>query len=121
MVLRGPCNQLGQTPAINCSEQPYGRWTAASLGASLLTWLMLLIAGSILPMKVDTATVLTVFAPLALTVVHVLQTSLYVALRRENELADLDREWLGRVNAMILRLAVGWTVFALGTAAILLS
>ena len=43
-----------------------------------------------------------------------LQTSLYVALRRETELADLDREWLGRVNAMILRLAVGWTVFALG-------
>ena len=53
-------------------------------------------------------------APLALAVVHVLQTSLYVALRRETELADLDREWLGRVNAMILRLAVGWTVFALG-------
>ena len=44
---------------------------------------------------IDTATVLTVFAPLALSVVHVLQTSLYVALRRETELADLDREWLG--------------------------
>ena len=75
---------------------------------------------SILPLtrpqelRFDTATVLTVVAPLALAVVHVLQTALYVALRRENEFADLDREWLGRVNAMILRLAVGWTVFALG-------
>jgi hypothetical protein len=67
-----------------------------------------------LPAGIDAATVLTVFAPLALSVVHVLQTSLYVALRRETELADLDREWLGRVNAMILRLAVGWTVLALG-------
>jgi hypothetical protein len=101
-------------PGYQLFRTNFDRWIAASLGASLLTWLMLLIAGSILPMKVDTATVLTVFAPLALTVVHVLQTSLYVALRRENELADLDREWLGRVNAMILRLAVGWTVFALG-------
>jgi hypothetical protein len=113
----------------------FGRWICASVGSALLTWLMLIVAGSILPLDqsaalgdllygwgpspipasihVDTATALTVFAPLALTVVHVLQTSLYVALRRETNLADLDREWLGRVNAMILRLAAGWTVFAL--------
>ena len=117
-------------PGLQLFRANFARWMAASCGAALLTWLMLVIAGSVLPLKVpaiqassgqaptwvpvDTATVLTVFAPLALTVVHVLQTALYVALRRENELADLDREWLGRVNAMILRLAVGWTVFALG-------
>ena len=117
-------------PGLQLFRANFGRWIAASFGAALLTWLMLVIAGSVLPLEVpaidagdgqsstwvpvDTATVLTVFAPLALAVVHVLQTALYVALRRENELADLDREWLGRVNAMILRLAIGWTVFALG-------
>ena len=102
-------------PGFQLFKANFGRWIAASIGAALLTWLMLVIAGSILPLQmIDTATVLSVFAPLALAVVHVLQTALYVALRRENELADLDREWLGRVNAMILRLAVGWTVFALG-------
>jgi hypothetical protein len=116
-------------PGVELFRANIGRWIAASLGAALLMWLILLIVGSILSLKaspvvtgegqstmvpIDTATVLTVFAPLALAVVHVLQTSLYVALRHENNLADLDREWLGRVNAMILRLAVGWTVFALG-------
>ncbi len=114
-------------PGLLLFRANFGRWILASIGAALLTWFLLKIAGSILPLEVpairtgrsspsrfvDTATVLTVFAPLALAVVHVLQTSLYVALRRETELADLDREWLGRVNAMILRLAVGWTVFAL--------
>jgi hypothetical protein len=116
-------------PGLQLFGANFGRWIAASFGAALLTWLLLVIAGSALPLEVpaiqvgsegtptrvpvDTATVLTVFAPLALAVVHVLQTALYVALRRENDLADLDREWLGRVNAMILRLAVGWTVFAL--------
>ena len=105
-------------PGLQLFRANFGRWIAASMGAALLTWFMLTsrdsdpAAGS--PAGIDTATVLTVFAPLALAVVHVLQTSLYVALRRETELADLDREWLGRVNAMILRLAVGWTVFALG-------
>jgi hypothetical protein len=105
-------------PGIQLFRANFGRWILASIGAALLTWLMLSIADPILrmglPAGIDAATVLTVFAPLALSVVHVLQTSLYVALRRETELADLDREWLGRVNAMILRLAVGWTVLALG-------
>jgi hypothetical protein len=115
-------------PGLGLFRVNFGRWILASMGSALLTWLMLLVAGSMLPLDVqlataegspaarvpvDTATALTVLAPLALSVVHVLQTSLYVALRRENELSDLDREWLARVNAMILRLAVGWSVFAL--------
>jgi hypothetical protein len=83
----------------------------------LLTWLVLRIGHAILSelreFRLDSATALTVLAPLALAVVHVLQTSLYIALRRETHFADLDREWLARVNAMILRVAAGWTVFAL--------
>jgi hypothetical protein len=105
-------------PGIDLFRANFGHWVLASIGSALLTWFLLRVAAAILPelqaIHVDTATALTVFAPLGLTVVHVLQTSLYVALRRETKLADLDREWLGRVNAMILRLAVCWTVFALG-------
>ena len=49
-------------------------------------------------------------------VTHVLQTSLYVALRCESDYgADLDREWLGRVNAIILRLILAWTIFAVAS------
>jgi hypothetical protein len=116
-------------PGLQLFRVNFGRWIAASFGAAMLTWLMLVVAHAILQsgapvagvsggktptrVPVDLASILTVFAPLALAVVHVLQTSLYIALRRENDLADLDREWLGRVNAMILRVAVGWTAFAL--------
>ncbi len=105
-----------QDPGIKLFRANFRRWAMASLGSAMLTWFMLSIATSILPLArgVDTAAALSVFAPLALAVVYVLQTSLYVALRRETELADLDREWLGRVNAMILRLAAGWTLLALG-------
>jgi hypothetical protein len=102
-------------PGISLFRANFGRWILASIGAAVLTWFMLSIAAPIPPLqRFDTAAVLSVCAPLGLAVVHVLQTSLYVALRRETLLADLDREWLGRVNAMILRLAVGWTILALG-------
>lgn len=120
------CWQLGRAdPGIQLFRANFWRWVAASTGAALLTWVMLSIVATVLPLEpvppteksptsIDTATVLAVFAPLGLAVVHVLQTSLYIGLRRETELADLDREWLARVNAMILRLAAGWCVLSLG-------
>jgi hypothetical protein len=106
-----------EDPGIYLFRANFGRWILASLGAALLTWLVLRTGHAILSelraLRLDSATALTVLAPLALAIVHVLQTSLYIALRRETQFADLDREWLARVNAMILRLAAGWTVFAL--------
>lgn len=103
-------------PGFRLFRANFVRWVTASIGSALLTWLLLNVAISVLSHRpkplLDTALVLTVFAPLGLAVVHVLQTALYVALRRETELADLDREWLGRVNAMILRPAVGWVILA---------
>lgn len=106
-----------EDPGIELFKANFGRWMLASSISSLMTLVMIRIGASILlslvRFHIDFATTLTVMAPLALSVVHVLQSSLYVALRRETELADLDREWLGRVNAMILRIAVSWTIFAL--------
>jgi hypothetical protein len=105
-------------PGVELFRANFGNWILASIGSSLLTLFLLRIGASILPhlhthLHIDFATTLTVMAPLALAVVHVLQTSLYVALRRETDFADLDREWLARVNAMILRVVVGWSIFAL--------
>jgi hypothetical protein len=104
-------------PGVQMFRANFGRWVLASIGSALLMLLILWIGAAILPVleeiRIEFTTVLAVFAPLLLAVVHVLQTSLYVALRHETELADLDREWLGRVNAMILRLAMCWTIFAL--------
>ena len=61
----------------------------------------------------DQAEALTTFAPLALTLCHMLQAVIHVGLRQERVFADLDREWLARADGMILLHAVGWTVFSL--------
>ncbi len=42
------------------------------------------------------------FGPLLILTAHVLQTTFYVALRRDPPRADLDREWLARLNAQHL-------------------
>jgi hypothetical protein len=82
----------------------------------MLIWLTLLMVFQVFNNKIilreNIAATLTIVAPLMFAVTHVLQTSLYVALRCESDLADLDREWLGRVNAMILRQILAWTIFA---------
>lgn len=74
-----------------------------------------LVEHSLLP---DTETVLTVFAPLVVTIIYLLQTALYVGFRRGDPQAsldryDLDREWLARASGLILRIAVAWTLFSL--------
>jgi Patatin-like phospholipase len=42
------------------------------------------------------------FGPLLILMAHVLQTTFYVALRLDPPRADLDREWLARLNAQHL-------------------
>jgi hypothetical protein len=61
----------------------------------------------------DAAAALTIFAPLVLILCHLLQIVIHVGLRRETGLPDLDREWLARISGLVLRLILGWTVFAL--------
>jgi len=92
------------------------RWLAASLCSAGLIWIGLRAiepAHAAWPVFVNKETLLTVFAPLWLVGVHVLQTTFYVAFRKEALLADLDREWLARSSAQALLLAVAWTGFAL--------
>jgi len=91
------------------------RWFAASLCSAGLIWIGLRLiepAHVAWPVFVNRETLLTVFAPLWLVGVHVLQTTFYVAFRKEAMLADLDREWLARSSAQALLAAVAWTGFA---------
>ena len=59
---------------------------------------------------------LAAFGPVLILTAHVLQTTFYVALRRDPLRADLDREWLGRLNAQYLiraGLFAAWAACAL--------
>jgi len=90
----------------------FWRWLIASLGSSAVLAIIIGFALPPLTRGGDTAAKLTQFGPLVLVLIYMVQTSFYVGLRRESVLADLDREWLARVDGAILAAAVGWAVFA---------
>ncbi len=62
---------------------------------------------------VSRETALATFGPLWFIGTHVFHTTFYVGFRKEAVYADLDREWLARLNGGVLLIGAGWTVFAL--------
>jgi len=90
----------------------FWRWLIASLGSSAVLAIVIGLALPPLTRGGDTAAKLTQFGPLVLVLLYMVQTSFYVGLRRESLRADLDREWLARMDGAILAAAVGWAVFA---------
>ncbi len=107
------------------------RWCLASFGASLVLWIgfgLMRDGGLLFPMfnpllcqgtscfpkgwLIDSASAVTVTAPCGIFLGHVVQTTFYVGLRRAGLQADLDREWLARVTALGLRIAVAWMLLA---------
>ncbi|HSU05845.1 MAG TPA: patatin-like phospholipase family protein [Acetobacteraceae bacterium] len=72
-------------------------------------------AGALLAGRVpvsERAQALAVLGPLWLMVASGIHSAVFVGLRRESSLFDLDREWLARVSALKLRAGFLWTVFA---------
>jgi hypothetical protein len=55
---------------------------------------------------------LAVLGPVWVTAAHLLQSLVFVALRREAFRGELDREWLARLNALKVVPALLWGVFA---------
>ena len=55
------------------------------------------------------------FAPAWLILSQVLVSTVYVGLRREVPLAELDREWLALVSALKLRVAILWAAYVAAT------
>lgn len=89
------------------------RWVIATFGASGLlavaVWMFLPVLAY---QHGDTATWLTQLGPITLTLMYVVQSSFYLGMRRETPLSNLDREWLARLDGIILAGAVGWSIFA---------
>ena len=81
-------------------------WTIASLVAAAVLWLLLDFSIA-LPVVY-----LAVLGPLGVTLAHLLQSLVFVALRKESFRGDLDREWLARLNAEKVVPALLWAVFA---------
>lgn len=91
------------------------RWVVASVGTGMvyLVAMRLLWAGrEWLVIKDSVADALTLGAPLVLLGTLLSQSTFYLGLRRRAVFADLDREWLARMNGIILGIGVGWTLFA---------
>jgi hypothetical protein len=83
-----------------------GWWTLASLVATLILWGALYFGIGL------NADIIAVLGPLAVTVAHLFQSLIYVALRKEVFRGELDREWLARINAEKVVPALLWAVFA---------
>ena len=88
-----------------------GWWLLASLSSFLFLCLGAWI-GHICIKQEEAAQTLAIFAPGWLVLAHVLQTTIYVALRVEVLQADLDREWLAKLNALLLRFTLAWILFS---------
>ena len=56
---------------------------------------------------------LTVLAPPALIVIHLVQSVLFIGFRRSAERTDLDREWVARIDGQLLLAAFGWAALCL--------
>lgn len=83
-----------------------GWWTLAALVATAVLWISLaagIAQGSIL---------IAILGPLVVTVAHLAQSLVYVALRTEAFRGELDREWLARLNAEKVVPALLWAIFA---------
>ncbi len=84
----------------------FGWWSLASLVAAFILWLELEFSIGLPVIFV------AVLGPLAVTIAHLMQSLVYVALRAEAFRGDLDREWLARLNAEKVVPGLLWAVFA---------
>jgi predicted acylesterase/phospholipase RssA len=83
-----------------------GWWTLAALAATAVLW-----AGLAFGIAEDSKYI-AVLGPLIVTVAHLVQSLVYVALRTEAFRGELDREWLARLNAEKVVPALIWAIFA---------
>jgi len=75
-------------------------WPLACLLSGVLLWAVIVAGNSARAEEMAT------LGPLLVLVAMVLQTTFYVAVRRDPLRADLDREWLARLNAELLQYGV---------------
>jgi len=84
----------------------FGWWSLASLVAAFILWLELELSIGLPVIYI------AVLGPLAVTIAHLMQSLIYIALRSEAFRGDLDREWLARLNAEKVVPSLLWAIFA---------
>lgn len=84
----------------------FGWWTLASLAATAVLWVALCLGIA------RSFSIIAVLGPFAVTLAHLVQSLVYVALRTEAFRGDLDREWLARLSGEKVIPALLWGVFA---------
>ena len=84
----------------------FGWWTLASLAATVVLWVALCLGSA------RNVSIIAVLGPLAVTLAHLVQSLVYVALRTEAFRGDLDREWLARLSGEKVMPALLWAGFA---------
>ena len=83
-----------------------GWWTLAALVATAILWTLLSLGIA------QETTWIAVLGPFVVTVGHLVQSLVYVALRTEAFRGELDREWLARLNAEKVVPTLLWAIFA---------
>jgi len=84
----------------------FGWWTLATSIGFFILWVEISVG-----IGVPTGYV-AVLGPLAVTLAHLTQSLIFVALRKESFRGDLDREWLARLNAEKVMPGLLWAFFA---------
>jgi len=90
-------------------------WLFSAAGSALIFALLLhllLSAREWLVAHDGVADLLTLAAPIILLCVLLAHSTFYLGLRVEALYDNLDREWLARMNGIILGVGAGWTLFA---------
>ena len=90
-------------------------WLIACAVSTGMIWLGVLAARAVTGESQDNrVTVLIIAAPIWLAVSNALHSAVFVGLRRDGRLFDMDREWLARLSAMKLRLTFLWSGLCFG-------
>ncbi|MGH1588495.1 hypothetical protein ACRBEV_09170 [Methylobacterium phyllosphaerae] len=109
-------------PGLWLYRRNLGPWLASSLVAAALIFLGVRwsIDGIVSrnpapfdPAAVGVSQFLAILAPPALIVAHLFQSVVFIGFRRSAERADLDREWVARVDGQLLLAAFGWAALCL--------
>jgi len=103
-------------------EKNMGAWLVSSLVSAAIivtctaltvTWLVGDDIAAFDAGQAQVSQALTVLGPPILIVAHLLQGVVFMGFRRSAERADLDREWVARIDGQLLLAAVGWTSLCL--------
>lgn len=89
-------------------RQNFAAWSFAALVASVI---LLIEIDAAVALQLPPAG-LAILGPLAVVFAHLAQSFVYIAIRKKAFRADLDREWVARLNSEKLMSAMLWAVFS---------